>query len=723
MNTQEKYNVPTRNGAPRFIGQGKEDALLRGRNPIQKYFEQIPAALPSVFLFTQKGDTMPTIVTKESAEELYGAISFDLRSKYATHQTLLATEIYHQEEGIGQPYMLHRLRPDDAKQAYLAISLHVTEVEMPVYQREFDNTFSYDENGDRIPTGQTFIGKQLKWVLDQVDESGFGKRISRLGTYVTSDNDTSMVVDNDDDYVITDRSVQIPFMDLRVADFGAYGDLLGIRMWASDSQLNGAILGADAFNAPSLYYIEIVDASANTAIPATIKSSYGINKVPFTMNPNSTHNGNKRSLYLADVIEDEYGIVGARPVVKPPFDRIHVYQEELDAILSELYETEAENHPEWDGRQGDIYRLNIMSGKDKNGAPYETFFVASAAAGGLSMTEYHTIYASGGSDGDLSSENFDALVRREVANWGDLEYNFRDMGFWPQNTIYDTGFSMATKYAMIVPTERRKDMMVYLSPYELVSQSRFADPTMSDEEEGSICQTLMARSRNTPESVVLGTDQCRVVIIPGAGRLLNTQWRGYATGTLAIAKARAVFMGDISGRWRADRGYDKFPENLIDIFDSRTYAAANMRDYDSAQQNWDRGMTSLIHYDRSRMEFAAVQTVYRGEESPLHSEINVSALAQIERLAYNVWQRLLSGGKLSNSEFLGQSDKLITAACNGRFDNRFEVIPRTVYTSTNASQGYSWETIIVVKAKNGKRVNTMRIVSQQSDDFYPAPTA
>ncbi|MAP21598.1 MAG: hypothetical protein CL582_11740, partial [Alteromonadaceae bacterium] len=74
--------------APKAILKGVRDES-GGNLPVIP--EQIPTHLPHVFLFTEKGPLEPQIVSGSSAQRMYGSKSFDLRSKYATHQTVLAS--------------------------------------------------------------------------------------------------------------------------------------------------------------------------------------------------------------------------------------------------------------------------------------------------------------------------------------------------------------------------------------------------------------------------------------------------------------------------------------------------------------------------------------------------------------------------------------------------------------------------------------------------------
>lgn len=744
-----------RNGDPWYTPLGKEDLAVSNASRVPNFEEKIPLHLPHVFLFTAKGPMEPQIVNKESAEAIYGAETFNLRGKYATHQTLLATEVFHQED-VNQYYVLQRLNPEGARHAYLAFSILFGTELVPEYERNALGELVLDAMDNPIPTGAMVETKTLKWVVDQVTEleyvtfayvaedgtltnydgpttavpegveipdtaqkrivSDFGRRGSRHGIFVSSDGDTSLVYDDADNAVITESAVRIPVFDLRATGIGGSGNNKGIRLWSNREEgigYLGAELGPDAINAPAVYGIQMVErANARTTAQA-LTTIEGLRETSWTFRDQTVSNVTKRSMLLDDVVTDEYSSRATRPMNHGPFEDVHVYHDQVENLLRQIYEAEAVYHPDWDGLEDDHHRIDLISGIDTTGRPYESFTVVGPEDGGLNLNRYNAFFAEGGADGDMTDESFDRLVREQCLNWGDLEYRFLDMGYWPQNHLYDTGFSLDTKYAMVVPTARRKDMCVVLSTQDL------ADPQNSQDQDTSVSAFLNARARNSPESLVLGTDQCRVEIMPGAGKLANSAWKKDATLTLAYARMVSLYMGQENGKWVADGGYDKHPNHLISMFNSATVNAARYRDQEKSAGDWDRGMMSLIHHDRNNMLLASARTVYRTEYSPLHNSINVKAMAQLERIVYQVWQELLNGGKKSPAEFLSASDELIKRKVSGLFDDRFEIRPKTFFDQTDVQNGYSWHTNVEIYSRNGFRLNVAKIQSYQSDDFFP----
>lgn len=126
---------------PRFQFDGIKDISQRVE---QQTPEARPQHLPHFFMWAQKGKLIPQIMSGGDASKTYGSKTFDLRSKYATHQTVFANTAL-QNANIS---MLQRLVPNDAKRSKLRLSmLVVTKTNQASYKRDSDNLVMRDSNG------------------------------------------------------------------------------------------------------------------------------------------------------------------------------------------------------------------------------------------------------------------------------------------------------------------------------------------------------------------------------------------------------------------------------------------------------------------------------------------------------------------------------------------------------------------------------------------------
>ena len=710
------------NRAPRIDHRGIRDNLVHRAlgSRVQTFRERIPTHLPHVFAFTQKGPREPQIVNQESAHALYGKESFNLRGPFATHQTLLS-KVLHKRDNY---YLLHRLPAPGSETATLGLTLQIATAQQNEYVRTSDGGFEYDEDGEKIPTGRVIDTYLLRWKLVHVEEDEFGRRTRKMGTFVIADNgltgEDDLVTTEDGEIVITDQSQDMPVMDFRVNGFGSFGNNVGIRLWQMP-RMDIPMRNADpnAPETPIIYGLHVVERDDVYSSPRIHYTNDGQEEHMVTFSSNFLDNLTGESLRIDDVLNSAYADRNARPVRHGAFDAVHFYEDNVEALLRTLHSAEYDYgaQPDWENRPQEHHRINIIDGVDFNGNEYHTFRVAGMSEEGFEWGRMNTAYAMGGEDGDMSKETFDSLVREQLENYGDLEhpaveFPFLDMGYYPQSVIYDTGFTMETKKAMMVPVKRRPDIGIVWSTQDLMK------PLNTEEEESAISSYLKAYARTFPESRILGTDTCRVMIVGHAGKLVDNAWRDNAPLTIAFADAAAVYMGDGGGRWRTDQGFDQAPYNDITMFRVNTVNLTWKPD-EVYRDDWEEGLIHVIFPSRNRLKFAQMQTVYGNEHSPLNHPINVFGAIELQKVGFRVWTELLNNGKMSHENFLELSDVRIASNTQGRFDGRFSVIPVTDYVGADRDTSTRWTTTLTMTGRNGKHINTFTINSEQSRDFYP----
>lgn len=677
------------NAAPKAILTGVKDES-GGTLPVVP--EQIPSHLPHIFLFAEKGPLEPQVVSGGSATRMFGAKTFDYRSKYLTHQTVLANTV----NGNGNSMVVQRLMPDDAAPpATLGLALEVVEEELTVFNRNADGTYERDQNGDPVDSGTTVTGYKARWVLTEVAGGTLGAAVTMAGSMTN---------------VAGAQSTLYPIMELQVSDFGAHGNHKGIRLWApttnSSSPANDEVIyDQNAF----LYRIQMIDRPDAKSQPNVVETIAGSQNVEFSFKEGAINTKVDRELFIEQILLDAYRDLDTAPKQFGPFNDMNVYYDNLQTVLDMIYGTEVGYHPDWpvdveDGR----HLVNLVGGQDVDGTPYHTLQVVGKSAGGIELTSASNHYASGGSDGTLDFATFDSLVGNQAANYGDLEYSFMDSAMWPQSIIYDTGFTLETKKKLLTPIGRRKDMMVILSTQDVSTRQNTA------EEESSMAIALRAAARMYPESEVFGTPVCRAVVVGHSGYLLNSQYKGLMPLTIEMADKASRFMGAGNGVWARDRGFDTAPYNQITMFKdvNCTYKPQNVYDKD-----WDAGLVWVQNFDRRSLFFPAVQTVYDDSTSVLNSAINAFIVTEVEKVSERAWRRLTGNSKLSREQFIERSNALITELTEGRFDDRVIVVPNTYFTDFDEALGYSWSCDITLYLNNMMTVGTFTIIADRRSNF------
>ena len=679
-----------KNAAPRAILNGIKDES--GRAPVYQP-ESRPTHMPHVFLFGQRGTLEPQVVVGDSLLTTYGAESFDYRSKYATHQTVLINTV----NAEGNLMVAQRVVADDASIASLALWVDYVEDDIPEYTRSGTNSFLLDEFGARIPTGQTVEGYRLRYAIEAVPAD---KTLSTLEPKVGQ-----LVSDRD-----ATQSTMYPVQAWSVASHGDYGNLVGIRL-SSPTIDSSAPVDDDLIEAARayVYRLAMVERPTLNSTPVIRETRYGEQFVDFTFKEGVVNAKTDSEMSVDDILLqgwNEPASNGLPPTVGV-IDRQHVYHNNIEDLLKLLQITESPYGLVSEDEE-DIHMINFIGGHDYNGVPYYTVQVEGPSNGGVLLNENSTHYAAGGSDGTMDFATFDRLVGDICTNYGDGEYNFLDSAVYPQSCIWDSGFSLDTKKKLLTVIGRRKDMAVFLSTQDV------SKPQNTASEESSIAVALRTAARMYPESEVYGTPVCRAMVIGQSGYLVNSKWSHLTPLTIELAQKSAAYMGAGDGVWKSRKAFDVSPANQVKMFRSvnATYKKANVRSND-----WDAGLVWAQNFDRRSLFFPGLQTVYDDDTSILNSMFNMMVAVELEKVAETTWRQLTGISSLTNNQFIARSNRLIEEHVKGRFDNRVIIVPDTFISAADEQRGFSWGCNIMMYGNNMKTVGSFTIVARRREDL------
>lgn len=686
-----------RNAAPMAILNGIQDRS--GRPPVIDP-EQIPTHLPHVFVYAERGPLEPQLVVGGSLTRMYGNKTLDLRGPYATHQTVLLSTV----NARANAAMVQRVVPDDANPpATLALGLDLLEDNIPVYERNADGSFKTDENGNYIDTGETVTGYIGKWVVSEVENSVLGQATQAVGDQVDGQGN---------------QSTFYPLFEFQVSHIGKYGNNIGARLSAPTTR---STIQADEETVANqnayLYRLQLVERPDENSSANIVPTNFNEQYVDFSFKEGVINERVDKDLYYEMAVLPQYEQLDEPgvPAKYGPFQRFHVYHDNLETVLKAIYDKEVEygELPEDDTEYTEQYfhLVNLIGATDVNGVPYSSYKVLGPSEGGVKLSENSTHYAKGGSDGTLSLENFNQLVGNVCANYDTQSFPLLDTAMYPQSAIWDTGFSIETKEKLLYPMSLRKDMFVVLATQD-VSQ-----PQMTSSEEASMAIALRAAATTYPESEVFGTPTCRAIIMGHSGYLINSQYKGLLPLTIELADKVAQYMGAGNGSWRSGLGFDQSPQNHITMFRdvNNTFKPSNVRNND-----WDNGLVWVQRYDRRSLFMPAVQTVYNDDTSVLNSALTMMACVELEKVAERVWRDLTGVSNLTNEQFIERSDRLIEERTRNRFDSRFIIESNTTITGNDEQRGFSWSTEITIYAANMKTVGTYTITSRRLDDYEGA---
>lgn len=681
--------INIKNGAPRAILQGIKDES--GRAPVIEP-ELLPSHLPHVFLFAERGPVLPQLVVGDSLLTTYGAKSFDLRSKYANHQTILANVVNAEANSM----MVQRVVPADAKVATLVLWLDLIADDITDYTRNADGTFLLDQMGERVALPTKISGYRSRWSIKALPD---GKTLAELTSTIGALTNIGGA-----------QSTQYPIHAFSVSSAGEYGNLVGIRLSSPTTESATPIDDVAVEEAKAyLYRLALVERPSINSTPVVLDTRMGEASVNFTYKQGVVNARTDSELSYNDVLLQGWNAaaVNGIPPTIGPVDQMYVYEDNIELILGLL--NAAEDLHTLETTPVDAHHLfNFIGGHDHRGVPYYSYTVEGPSLGGILLTEKSTHYALGGADGTMTFASFDQAVADICTNYGIAGFDFLDSAIYPQSCIYDSGFTLPTKKALLTVLGRRKDMYVVLSTQDV------SGPQNSPSEESSIAISLRTAARMYPESEVYGTPVCRAMVIGHSGYLINSKWKSLTPLTVEFAQKCAAYMGAGNGVWKSAKAFDISPANQVLMFRN---VNATFKKVEVRSQDWDNGLVWAQNFDRRSLFFPGFQTVYDDDSSILNSFFNMAVAVELEKIAERTWRRLTGISSLTNDQFIARSNRIIQDAVAGRFDGRVVIVADTFYTEADAQRGYSWSCRIVMYGNNMKTVGSFTIVARRREDL------
>jgi len=683
------------NAAPftNWLGIQDESTAQQSVQPLQ-----VPTHCPLCPLYAPWGPTTATLITPNQLAALYGTDIFNTRSAYYNHQSLYAQTIL----GQGNQIMVQRLIPADAgPKARILLSLDiVAEPALPQYQRNADGSYALDTSGNKIPitgagaTASGFIGKWVlnNWLITPTVEA-FGTVASRAGSITNS---------------VATQSTLYPIAEFEATFVGGRGNNLGFRLIAPT--------GADATNPLNvaeaerigawIYRMQFVQRVSATSSATVIATQTGEQNADFAFLPNAYDANTDENLDFQYVLGNDYsqhGLPGIPPTYGP-FESAYIYQTYLTEVLAMVGATEAPmgtlpSTTFTGAADPNLYAVNLFTAVSMENIPYYTLSLQGPSAGGLIFTPNSTFWATGASDGTMSLVSYDA----DVATWL-ASFNLFDLAKYPFSVIYDSGFSLQTKYALIALLGLRPDIWLMLA-----TQSAL-DPQNTSDQDFSAAQALAAMVGNYPESTVYGTAATRAAIIGGSGYLLQSTYSALVPLSLQLAKTFAAYMGAGNGVWNSTVPPDENPQNIVSLFRevNTKYMSATARSV-----AWTTGLVWIEDFDMNTQYFPALASVYPNDTSVLKALMNVIIAVDLIKIAHRVRATLSGISSLTPTQFVQRSNQLILNLTKGRYAGRVQISPNTYYTAQDVANGYSWSTAITMGANNMMTVGSETIIARR----------
>ena len=716
---------------PRAVLNGIRDESTR-RLPAET--SELPQHLPAFFLLTEKSEEI-NICGGDAARIIYGARTFDPMSDYYNHQTVGAVTALNNSNQV----MIVPIKMQGAKKASVRVGVELVAATV---------------NG---------VNKtRVIWHADPIDhegEEGFTEAVIqptyRQGNVTSAIGGTKLgaLIFGEENKEYFTPSAYFPIMDLEVEAKGSYGNQIAFAIEAptmkSPNPSDNSIL--NSFNT-FVYRLTLFRKDSAGSNPSIVYNRFSENTSDFVLKPDFVNTPTGTNMSLGEVITEQYQEVDDldRPAVYGPFSNVAVYQDNIEMVADMLardysvdaisadaetksfvikgvYETEEE-------AVKNTYAINIFTGEDINGDLYPSLdFTQSRRFDGIRFGRDSIVYAMGGTDGFPTLlgatdklallERYDTAVRDWCDNFDDTNPLF-DSARYPYSNLWDTGFSIGTKKSLMKPTGQHKRLWSTVATHAVadyldsVGQTGWAyKEALTSGEEVAVGILLRAAGLLIPEAVEFGTPTVRIGICGRSGTMIDKTYRGRLPLTIELIDKVSAYFGSGDAILVSNKAFDVYPNNRVTLMKdiNITYQSSNI--YNSS---WDAGIMWVQNNDIKSTFFPAFRTIYPDDTSVLTSYITMICACYIERTCEVVWRKLVGNGKLTDDEFIEESDRLLAQELNGKFDNRFKIVPKTYYTSTDETLGYRWSTDIEFYANNMKTVGLYTIISRRMSDYLAA---
>ena len=714
-----------KNAAPMFISLGTADQSIKAVTP---GVDPIPQHLPKFYIRTPKGTTKPVSMSTAKLVSMFGSDAFDTNSKYYNHQTRFMTAI----AGTGNTVMVQRVVSEDAGlNSNIVVYADILPTQVPNYVRNSLGEKVIDPNINDYKvdaTTPTISGHKVKFITEYQDT---GSVNNDLRTYSSKSGTMS---DG------TNASTMYPIFAAEAKYQGeAYNNIgFSIESLLLDDVASNIVDTAKVLP----YKLALYNRTAAGATPTVIRSLFGEPSVQMTLKSNTINPQTGVRFDFDAVFGSQWfnETDALKPLKYEDYKGIYVYRDNLDYIQNMVMALEKTYINDdatlvWDDgltsstrqwfdfttsdavgldAEGDL--LNLFTCKSSKNKPYFSVMISSdvATLNGtqkeINITKNTPIFLNGGSDGTLDNVSYETVVTKLANKYANPDSDVIDNAINVETIIYDSGFTVDTKVALMSFLAVRKDTALILSTH--VDELGEKDLPLSDAR--AIAVSLRTKLRLQPESAYFGTPVMRAVIVLGTGLMRDGSTLNRIPLTYEIGIKSARFMGAGNYKWKPvyafDHGEKAILEDLVDVTPS--FVPTGIK-----PTLWNDGIVIAQPKDRVQYFFPAVQTVYDNDTSVLNSWPNAFACAVLDRIGSDAWREFTGSTFLNDAEFIGAVDEYVNSRVNGIFGGFLTIVPETVIDTVDKQRGYSFHLNMKMYGDNMKTVMVYNSSSYRSSDL------
>lgn len=681
-------NISIYSSTPRTVFRGiRDDGAVNISMPV----ESTPIRFPLFMSFAPFGSyDEPMAVNGSSIALTHGGEVIDARSKFFTHQSLMARSHF---SAAGSAIFL-RLRAAGAALATARLGIDVVKDDLPVFERNADGSYRRNATGELIPTGDTVEGHRAQWrvipipVLD--DEMTFGKGRESVGSMVSAKD--------------AEDSTFYPIMDVLGRWEGDDANNTGFRIYAPSTLDREALDSSlvDRLGARP-YRLQIVRRAGPASSATSFQTLSGEKHLDFTFidaidDMAGTKEYNlERTFFKTYESEDPSRFSGYGP-----FSDLHIYKANVEKVLNMLVDAEVAYTSE---EIDNIHTFNMLTGSDVSEIPYHTLKIEGPLDGGILLSENSSHFLMGGSDGDVSNKALNERWAEQLDGLANSHIPFDDIARMPYDIVVDSGFPLDVKLKFVNFHNLRPDVYPHICTQDVLQ------PLNSPSEDSSILLTLRSTFRSMIESPEFGTQATRFALFNCAGYFSDDDYTGIVPFMEYIINKGAAYMGAANGKMDTRYSFGRGENNIVTRYVRHN---AGRKPLNARSNDWENGVNYPEFYDMKRLFYPGLQSIYANHTSPLHSYFNVQICCNQTRIGHVVWRELSGDDQVDDDVFLVEVQNRFQAKTHEVYDGRTVVTPRAYYTALDTDLGTHWHLDAENQFKNIKTTQVLTIIAQRA---------
>lgn len=634
----------------------------------------IPLHLPFFFIQAEKGPVgVPVLGAMAAHESTFGTLTFDTTQPYFSHSTVFARAAMNY-----QNVFLIRLADQTATAASLVLLATVTNVSMTQYEVDSTGAQIVDSSGNPV----------AKTSANGTPLTEPGLSISYGIRALAADETYDAVANVVEGTTANPTGTTYPIIATVGTSVGSAINREGFRLFYSTAASSTV---AESVKSALYAFQPVTLAADNSGVVSVVDDIYTADVNYVSLKASAYDSDTAQYVDLNSILQNNYVDSSGDSTLDY---NVHVYSDNVQAIGNAILALS----PELADTVTDPFQINILTAVDPNGNPYQHVEVSSASAGVVNANV--SLYNSGGSDGTVSKAQLESLVTAFVQ--GDDTAEFQDYFRYPFSHFYDSGYSLATKYALMTLFSLRDDVNLTFSTQDVALANNTA---AQDQSAGA---ALLARIQANPESTLYGTPTMRAEIYQQVGLLATPNgWTNWVPATLDRMIKRCIYYsGDYVKGTPKGRPYSE-----VTVFKKMSWTAATPT---MKQTNWNTALNTVSYADMNTLFYADLRTVYSDQTSLLSDGVFVDYLIFLKHIARARWT-VYAGRDDSASKLFTTIANDINTQCNYVFGSRISATTTVTQTDADLRNGFSSTVTIAVQGSMPNRIwNVVIPVSRAS---------